>query len=301
MSIASALSDIATNLSTILGQINTKLTAKGVSTAAETLAEVPDKIDTISTGSGVVPTGTKTITTNGTHDVTDYANASVNVPTGTPKTASDITVSGKTVTVPAGLYTAQAQKSVASASQATPSVSVETTNGIVTATSTQSAGYVTSGTTSRTLDLKNVDTSNFNENNIRFGVTIFGKTGNYGGSGDWSDPYVLAGTVSAYRTGGGALVFTLPIGQPVAGFYMECPSATTGLIERLFVLGSESSSEQIVICVRSGYGAANIYYQNGIVSYSVNSTSGSVAVTVDTALTGGFASGQYAIKTFFHR
>lgn len=189
MSIASALSDIATNLTTILGQINTKLTAKGVTTGAETLAEVPDKIDTISVGTGIVPTGDKNIDTNGTHDVTDFANAVVNVPTGTARTSNDVTVSGRTVTVPAGLYSSQVQKSVESATQATPSLSVDTTNGIVTATSTQSAGFVASGTTSRTLDLKTIDTANFNENNIRNGVTIFGKTGNYGG-GSASSVYI---------------------------------------------------------------------------------------------------------------
>lgn len=39
---------------------------------------IPDEIGKIETG--ITPTGTKTITENGTHDVTEYASANVNVP-----------------------------------------------------------------------------------------------------------------------------------------------------------------------------------------------------------------------------
>lgn len=45
--------------------------------------------------SGITPTGTKTITTNGEHDVTNYAKAKVNVPTGvTPSGTKTITTNG---------------------------------------------------------------------------------------------------------------------------------------------------------------------------------------------------------------
>lgn len=45
--------------------------------------------------SGITPSGTKTITTNGTHDVTSYASALVNVPVGiTPSGTKSITANG---------------------------------------------------------------------------------------------------------------------------------------------------------------------------------------------------------------
>jgi hypothetical protein len=76
------------------------------------------------------------------------------VVTGTipTKTSSNLSASGATVTVPAGYYASQATKSVATATQATPSVSIST-SGLITASATQSAGYVTAGTKSGTKQL----------------------------------------------------------------------------------------------------------------------------------------------------
>lgn len=71
-----------------------------------------------------------------------------NVITGTiaTRTSSNLTASGATVTVPAGYYASQATKSVATATQATPSVSIDA-NGKITASATQTAGYVSAGVT----------------------------------------------------------------------------------------------------------------------------------------------------------
>lgn len=68
------------------------------------------------------------------------------------KTASNVTVSGRTVTVPAGYYPSQVSKSIATATQATPSISVSSA-GLITASATQSAGYVSAGTKSATKQL----------------------------------------------------------------------------------------------------------------------------------------------------
>lgn len=68
------------------------------------------------------------------------------------KTASNLSASGKTVTVPAGYYASQVTKDVATATQATPSISVNS-SGLITASATQTAGYVSAGTKSATKQL----------------------------------------------------------------------------------------------------------------------------------------------------
>lgn len=68
------------------------------------------------------------------------------------KTASNLSASGNTVTVPAGYYASQVTKDVATATQATPSISVNS-SGLITASATQTAGYVSAGTKSATKQL----------------------------------------------------------------------------------------------------------------------------------------------------
>lgn len=62
-----------------LSDIADSIRSKTGSSATYTPAEMSDAIDGISSG-GITPSGTKTITTNGSHDVTAYATASVSVP-----------------------------------------------------------------------------------------------------------------------------------------------------------------------------------------------------------------------------
>lgn len=69
------------------------------------------------------------------------------------KTSSNLTVNGATVTVPAGYYSAQASKAVATATQATPTITINSATGLITATATQTAGYVTAGSKSGTKQL----------------------------------------------------------------------------------------------------------------------------------------------------
>ena len=106
---------------------------------------------------------------------TAYVDGSLITGTIATKTSSNLTASGKTVTVPAGYYASAATKSVSTATQATPAISISS-SGVITASSTQSAGYVSSGTKSATYTLSSSDDSDFIPSNIKSGKTIFGVT-----------------------------------------------------------------------------------------------------------------------------
>ena len=116
----------------------------------------------VSVSASELVSGTKSISTNGTDiDVVNYAAVDVSVPTGTARDSTDVSVSGDTITVPAGLYSSQVTKTVASGSATTPATTVTAnpsisvgSDGLITATAsatksvtpTVSAGYVSSGT-----------------------------------------------------------------------------------------------------------------------------------------------------------
>lgn len=104
--------------------------------------------------------GTKTITSAGTSDVANYANASVAAGSATSPititgTGSGVTNSGTTITL---------QKTLS----VTPVVS---------------AGYVSSGTATNTSVTLSATDANFLASNIKSGVPLFGLTGSYSGGG----------------------------------------------------------------------------------------------------------------------
>lgn len=68
------------------------------------------------------------------------------------RSSADITANGSIVTVPNGYYSAQATKAVAAATHPAPSISVSAA-GLITASHTQAAGYVTAGTSTATQQL----------------------------------------------------------------------------------------------------------------------------------------------------
>lgn len=125
----------------------------GATTTPYLLANLPGAIDSIPKGTEL-PTLTTPGTANDALSGKQFVGQDGTVVTGNipTKTASNLSASGATVTVPAGYYAAQATKSVATATQATPSVSIDSA-GKITATATQTAGYVSAGTKTGTKQL----------------------------------------------------------------------------------------------------------------------------------------------------
>lgn len=188
---------------------------------------------------------------------TAYANGEKITGNIATKTSSDLTASGSVVTVPSGYYSVAATKSVASTTQATPSITINA-SGLITATATQAAGYVAAGSKSATKqlafqaaktitpsatsqiavssgyytggDITVAGDSNLVADNIKKGTSIFGVTGNYEGSGGGGNTVAriqISSTVSSDVQG-----FTLYYWD-ANGVFTSAPSTTKGYIEAL--------------------------------------------------------------------
>lgn len=147
---------IQTELDRIIGLVHEsheKAQAKGGATTTPLLANLPGVIESIPQGVEL-PSLTNPGSASDLLSGKQLIDADGNVVTGNiaTKTASNLSASGATVTVPAGYYASQATKSVATAAQATPSVSIDSA-GKITASATQTAGYVAAGTKTGTKQL----------------------------------------------------------------------------------------------------------------------------------------------------
>ena len=135
----------------------------------------------------IQPSGTKSITSNGTYDVTSFASANVNVPdtvdtSDATATSSDI-LSGKTAYV--------------NGSKITGNITSQGAQTIIPSTSNQtiSSGKYLSGTQTIKGD------SNLVASNIKSGVSIFGVSGSYTGNGtDTSDATATQNDIANGKT-----------------------------------------------------------------------------------------------------
>lgn len=140
-------------LTALFDAIAAAIRGKTGETAPIVADDFPEAISGISTGVElpplVNPAGAAQIL-NG-YEAIDGSGAKLtgNIPS---KGAGDLTASGASVTVPAGYYPTQVSKSVAAATQATPTISINS-SGLITASATQGAGYVPAGTKSATKQL----------------------------------------------------------------------------------------------------------------------------------------------------
>ena len=164
------------------------------------------------------------------------------------KTSSNLTTSGATVTAPAGYYASAASKSVSTATQATPSISVSS-SGLITASATQTAGYVSAGTKSAEHRLSSSDDSDFVASNIKSGATIFGVTGTYEGEGTNIIPWQFSSNQISWN---GRDTFTISLEEAATdlivydlALYVDSSTlklALTGMSESIWGVGVKVST-----------------------------------------------------------
>ena len=207
-----------------------KSASSEVHTQANLISQIVNALDGKASNSGGIDTSDATATAADILlDKTAYVNGEKITGTIATKTSSNLTTSGKTVTVPAGYYASQVTKDVSTATQATPSISVNS-SGLITASATQTAGYVAAGTKSATKQLTTqaaktvtptasaqtavasgtyttgavtvAGDANLVASNIRNGVSIFGVSGSYEGDKgiDTSDATATAGDILSGKT-----------------------------------------------------------------------------------------------------
>lgn len=198
---------------------------------------------------------------------------------GTPRTSDDLTVSGATVTAPAGTYAEAASKSVASGSATTPATTITanpsitvSSGGLITAiagatqsvTPTVSAGYVSSGTAGTIT----VSGSNTEQLTTQAAQTIIPGS---------SDQTIASGT---YLTGiqtitGDANLIPANIvsGKSIFGVSGSASTGATNYVTGTFTTGSTTGSNETVTIPYTGSGypiACMVFVEGGAYNSSIS-------------------------------
>lgn len=143
--------------------------------------------------------------------------------------STDLTASGATVTAPAGYYSAAASKAVASGSQGTPSISVSSA-GLITASCTDTTGYITGTTKSATQQM----TARTSSDLTASGATVTAPAGYYNAaaskavsSGSAKPPSSISGSSATVSTGTNTLTLskTISVTPTVTAGYVSSGTA----------------------------------------------------------------------------
>jgi hypothetical protein len=215
------------------------------------------------------------------------------------RTSDSLSASGKTVTVPNGYYASTCTIDVSVATQATPSITINS-SGLITASSTQVSGYVESGTTKKTKQLttqaattwtptttdQTIPAStyltgdqiikgdyNLDPQFIRSGVSIFGVTGTYTGSGgsayiDYSYPTAIIDEPIEIDVNG-ALAFCINLSSDSL-----TEDSSHYMIQCNFYNSSDTFLTQISSTISEMQNGASIIYMGGYIASGSDNTSG---------------------------
>lgn len=290
-------------ISTAVQNAHLKVIEKGGTSAAPYLvANLPDAIDTIPEA----PTLDE-LTNPGSADTmlegTEMLDAEGKKVTGAipNKTADDLTANGAKVSVPAGYYAEDTEKSVSTAFLAKPSINVGA-DGLITASYKQWGGYVQSGTQETTRQLPTQDTMTVTPGKSGQVAVKAGKytTGDVYVAGD-SDliPDNIKSGVSIFGVAG-----TMTAGEDVTAeteTYTDLLTDLEAAVDALPDAGSggaavETCSIRLVCASKDIYGYSYLAYRNGAF-VPVSVTNEAAYSSLDVTLTDVICNGYIYVQT----
>ena len=233
-------------LSDLFTAIANAIRGKTGSTDTIVADNFPDAIGAISTDGDF---GEATLTSGGSllKDVKAYgANGTLYTGTIETRTSNDITSDGAKTTIPAGYYATSLERTGVTAEQATPVLSIDTTNNCVKATCTQGTGYVSGGTKTGTYGFTKVGTNYYTPTagqQTLFNSGLYYFTGNQylNGSSGPTVEWLSSGDVSS--TANSVVINTSNTIGTLHGFALVYTANYDGTYGLYSIVGDESTAE----------------------------------------------------------